>query len=184
MTDLDQRMRRVRIALLLLGIPFLVALTARAFQAELLQQFPVVRPDAFDVASMVTGGLVVLVVIVGWFGDRQTLRKQERRVLEQANELALQRQRLEARDKQHGLELSLKDKQIEKEVAIREERGKYFEFQQSRNTRDAGVPAPSGSEDGTATAAARRGPPPALSRPRRTLVEADAEADADTTPTD
>ena len=181
MTDLDQRMRRVRIALLLLGIPFLGALTARAFQAEILQQFPVVGPDAFDIASLVTGALVALVVIVGWFGDRQTLRRQERRLLEQANELALHRQRLEARDKQHGLELSLKDKQIEKEVAIREERVKYFEFQQARSTRDAGA-APSDNEDSTPAAGARRGPPPALSRPRRTLV--DAESDGDTTQTD
>ena len=173
MTDLDQRMRRVRIALLLLGIPFVCALVARAFQAELLQEFPI-RPDAFDIAALVTGGLVLLVVVVGWFGDRQALRRQERQLLTQANELALNRQKLEARDKQHLLELSLKDKQIEKEVAVREERGKLHDLEHTLSIRDAGTHSSSASEDGTTIAGARRGPPPALSRPRRTLVEADA----------
>lgn len=178
MTDLDRRMRRVRIALLFFGIPFVAALVALAFRVELSQQFPI-RSDAFDIAVAVTGGLVVLVVIVGWFGDRQVLRAQERQLLEQGNQLALHRQAVQARDKQHLLELSLKDKQLEKEVAIREERGKYHELEQTFGALDSSVSA-SGAEDtsGAVSASARRGPPPALSRPRRTLADGDESDEA------
>lgn len=164
----DRNLRRVRVVLFLLGLPFVASLAALGF--EPLGQIVPVGPEMLQTVATVTAAGLLLAIIGGWAADRRALRQQERELAEQAGELALRRQELLAQQAQHELELRLREEKLEKEVAI----VRIRELEHSIKLRQLDLER---AENGEARPAVVAGPKPAFGD-RPSPASADRASDA------
>jgi hypothetical protein len=174
-TALDRSMRRVRVSLVLYGVPCLIALAGLGFRGALTGISPLLA-DYLEIAATVTAVGLLLVIMAGWLATRRALRQLDLRLRESTARLALNRQEIEAAKTRHGLERQIKTLELEQAVASREARLRIRELERAL---DQGAPAlPAAPPEPAAAQSARRAPPTTLNRPRRILPEVDPEEPA------
>ena len=174
-TALDRSMRRVRVSLVLYGVPCLIALAGLGFRGALTGISPLL-PDVLEIAATLTAVGLLLVVTAGWLATRRALRQLDLRLRESTARLALNRQEIEAARTRHALERQIKTLELEHAVTSREARLRIRELERELDERP---PAPQPAEpEPAATRSPHRAPPETLNRPRRILPEADPEEPA------
>ena len=171
-TALDRSMRRVRVSLVLYGVPCLISLAGLGFRTTLTGLSPVL-PDVLEIAATVTAVGLLLVIMAGWMATRRALRQLDLRLRESTARLALNRQEIEAAKTRHGLERQIKTLELEQAVASREARLRIRELERALDQAPPALQA--APAEPAAAQSARRAPPAALNRPRRILPEADPE---------
>ncbi len=170
-TALDRSMRRVRLSLVLYGVPCLISLAGLGFRSA-LGGFSPNLPEYLEIAATLTAVGLLLVIVAGWLATRRALRQLDLKLRDSTARLALNRQELEAAKARHALERQIKTMELEHAVAIREARLRIRELDR---TLDERAPAQEPAAAGPAAAASsRRAPPATLNRPRRILPEADS----------
>ncbi len=170
-TALDRSMRRVRLSLVLYGVPCLISLAGLGFRGALGGLSPNL-PEYLEIAATLTAVGLLLVVVAGWLATRRALRQLDLKLRDSTGRLALNRQELEAAKARHALERQIKTMELEHAVAIREARLRIRELDRTLDERAPGQePAAAAPAAG---AKARRPPPATLNRPRRILPEADS----------
>ena len=169
-TALDRSMRRVRLSLVLYGVPCLISLAGLGLRGTLSGLSPNL-PEYLEIAATLTAVGLLLVIAAGWLATRRAMRQLDLRLRESTARLALNRQEIEAAKARHALERQIKNMELEHAVAIREARLRIRELDRTLDERaPAQEPAAARPAAGAAT---RRPPPAALNRPRRILPEAD-----------
>ncbi len=172
-TALDRSMRRVRVSLVLYGVPCLISLAGLGFRGALGGLSPNL-PEYLEIAATLTAAGLLLVIVAGWQATRRALRQLDLKLRESTARLTLNRQEIEAAKARHGLERQIKTMELEHAVAIREARLRIRELDRSLDER-APAPAPAPADAGPAAGSSPRRPPPStLNRPRRILPEADS----------
>ena len=171
-TALDRSMRRVRLSLVLYGVPCLISLAGLGFRGALAGLSPSL-PAYFEIAATLTAVGLLLVIAAGWQATRRALRQLDLKLRETTARLTLNRQEIEAVKARHALERKIKTMELEHAVAIREARLRIRELDRTLDER-APAGGPGGAEP-AARPAARRPPPSTLNRPRRILPEADSD---------
>ena len=180
-TALDRSMRRLRLSLVLYGVPCLISLAGLGLRGALSGLSPNL-PGYLEIAATLTAVGLLLVIVAGWLATRRALRQLDLKLRESTSRLTLNRQEIEAAKARHALERKIKTMELEHAVAIREARLRIRELDRTLDER-APAPQPAGAgppaEAGPATGASTRRPPPAaLNRPRRILPEADRAQEA------
>ena len=179
-TALDRSMRRVRLSLVLYGVPCLISLAGLGLRGALSGLSPNL-PGYLEIAATLTAVGLLLVIVAGWLATRRALRQLDLKLRESTSRLTLNRQEIEAAKARHALERKIKTMELEHAVAIREARLRIRELDRTLDER-APAPQPAGAGAagaGPATGASTRRPPPAaLNRPRRILPEADRAQEA------
>ena len=145
-TAMDRSMRRVRVSLLLYGVPCLIALAGLGFRAALAGISPLL-PDVLEIAATITAVGLLLVVTAGWLATRRAMRQLDIRLRESTARLARNRLEIEAAETRHALERQIKTLELEQAVAIREARLRIRELERALDERR---PAPGGPEPPTA----------------------------------
>ena len=174
-TALDRSMRRVRLLLVLYGVPCLISLAGLGLRGALSGLSPNL-PGYLEVAATLTAVGLLLVIVAGWLATRRALRQLDLKLRESTARLALNRQEIEAVKARHALERKIKTMELEHAVAIREARLRIRELDR---TLDERAPASGpGDAEPAARPSARRPPPSTLNRPRRILPEADSNEPA------
>ena len=169
-TALDRSMRRVRLSLVLYGVPCLISLAGLGLRGALSGLSPNL-PDYLEVAATLTAVGLLLVIVAGWLATRRALRQLDLKLRESTTRLTLNRQEIEAAKTRHTLERKIKTMELEHAVAIREARLRIRELDR---TLDERTPAQDPAAGAPAAGSSQRRPPPAtLNRPRRILPEAD-----------
>ena len=172
-TVLDRSMRRVRLSLVLYGVPCLISLAGLGFRGALTGLSPNL-PEYLEIAATFTAVGLLLVLAAGWQATRRALRQLDLKLRETTARLDLNRQEIEAVKARHALERKIKTMELEHAVAIREARLRIRELDRTLDER-----APAGAPAEPATRPApRRPPPPTLNRPRRILPEAGSDQPA------
>ncbi len=167
---LNRSMRRVRLSLVLYGVPCLISLAGLGLRGGLSGLSPNL-PDYLEVAATLTAVGLVLVIVAGWLATRRALRQLDLKLRESTAQLTLNRQEIEAVKARHTLERKIKTMELEHAVAIREARLRIRELDR---TLDERIPAQDPAPAEPAAGSSQRRPPPAtLNRPRRILPEAD-----------
>lgn len=170
-TALNRSMRRVRLSLVLYGVPCLIALAGLGFRGALTGLSPNL-PGYFEIAATLTAAGLLLVIAGGWQATRRALRQLDLRLREAGARLTLNRREIEAVKARHALERKIRTMELEHAVAIREARLRIRELDRTLDER-----APADAAEHAARPAPRRPPPPTLDRPRRILPEAEANPD-------
>ena len=166
---LDRSMRRVRMSLVLYGVPCLISLAGLGFRATLAGISPLL-PDILEIAATLSAVGLLLVVMAGWLATRRALRQLDLRLRESTARLALNRQEIEAAKTRHALERQVKTLELEHAVASREARLRIRELERALDERPAPAdPAP----------AAAGAPPPDPAPPRRAPEAGSPEPPAD-----
>ena len=166
---LDRSMRRVRMSLVLYGVPCLISLAGLGFRATLAGISPLL-PDILEIAATLSAVGLLLVVMAGWLATRRALRQLDLRLRESTARLALNRQEIEAAKTRHALERQVKTLELEHAVASREARLRIRELERALDERSApAAPAP----------AAAGAPPPDPAPPRREPQAGSPEPAAD-----
>ena len=129
-TDLRRSMRRVRIALLLFGLPCAWSLTGLYFRSTLPALVPRL-PEILEVSAGLTMVGVIIAILVGWTATRDALRQQDLVLRNRTNQLALTRRKLETLKLQRASELRLQDQKLKYSVAIREARRRIDDLKQA-----------------------------------------------------
>ncbi len=180
-TALDRSMRRVRLSLVLYGVPCLISLAGLGLRGALSGLSPNL-PGYLEIAATLTAVGLLLVIVAGWLATRRALRQLDLKLRESTARLNLNRQEIEAAKARHALERKIKTMELEHAVAIREARLRIRELDRTLDERapaqepaGAGPPAAAGPPAGAST---RRPPPATLNRPRRILPEADRAQEA------
>ena len=180
-TALDRSMRRVRLSLVLYGVPCLISLAGLGLRGALSGLSPNL-PGYLEIAATLTAVGLLLVIVAGWLATRRALRQLDLRLRESTARLNLNRQEIEAAKARHALERKIKTMELEHAVAIREARLRIRELDRTLDERaptqepaGAGPPVAAGPP---AAASTRRPPPATLNRPRRILPEADRVQEA------
>ena len=182
-TALDRSMRRVRLSLVLYGVPCLISLAGLGLRGALSGLSPNL-PGYLEIAATLTAVGLLLVIVAGWLATRRALRQLDLKLRESTSRLTLNRQEIEAAKARHALERKIKTMELEHAVAIREARLRIRELDRTldrapaapaQEPAGAGLPAGAGPPAGAST---RRPPPAALNRPRRILPEADRAQEA------
>ena len=169
-TALDRSMRRVRLSLVLYGVPCLISLAGLGLRGT-LSGFSPNLPDYLEIAATLSAVGLLLVIVAGWLATRRALRQLDLKVRDSTARLTLNRQEIEAARARHALERKIKTMELEHAVAIREARLRIRELDR---TLDERAPAREPAAAGPAAGSSQRRPPPAtLNRPRRILPEAD-----------
>ncbi len=175
-TALDRSMRRVRLSLVLYGVPCLISLAGLGLRGALSGLSPSL-PGYLEIAATLTAVGLLLVIVAGWLATRRALRQLDLKLRESTARLTLNRQEIEGAKARHALERKIKTMELEHAVAIREARLRIRELDRTLDERaparepaGAGPPAGSGPPAGAST---RRPPPATLNRPRRILPEVD-----------
>ncbi len=168
-TALDRSMRRVRLSMVLYGVPCLISLAGLGLRGALSGLSPNL-PDYLEVAATLTAVGLLLVIVAGWLATRGALRQLDLRLRESTAQLTLNRQEIEAAKARHALERKMKTMELEHAVAIREARLRIRELDR---TLDERAPAQEPAAAAPAGSSQRRPPPATLNRPRRILPEAD-----------
>ena len=185
-TALDRSMRRVRLSLVLYGVPCLISLAGLGLRGTLSGLSPNL-PGYLEIAATLTAVGLLLVIVAGWLATRRALRQLDLKLRESNSRLTLNRQEIEAAKARHALERKIKTMELEHAVAIREARLRIRELDRTlerapaQEPAGAGLPAGAGPPAGAgspAGASTRRPPPAALNRPRRILPEADRAQEA------
>ena len=185
-TALDRSMRRVRLSLVLYGVPCLISLAGLGLRGALSGLSPNL-PGYLEIAATLTAVGLLLVIVAGWLATRRALRQLDLKLRESNSRLTLNRQEIEAAKARHALERKIKTMELEHAVAIREARLRIRELDRTlerapaQEPAGAGLPAGAGPPAGAgspAGASTRRPPPAALNRPRRILPEADRAQEA------
>ena len=178
---LDRSMRRVRLSLVLYGVPCLISLAGLGLRGALSGLSPNL-PGYLEIAATLTAVGLLLVIVAGWLATRRALRQLDLKLRESTARLNLNRQEIEAAKARHALERKIKTMELEHAVAIREARLRIRELDRTLDERapapepaGAGPPAAAGPPAGAST---RRPPPATLNRPRRILPEADRVQEA------
>lgn len=141
---LDRSMRRVRMSLVLYGVPCLISLAGLGFRATLAGISPLL-PDILEIAATLSAVGLLLVVMAGWLATRRALRQLDLRLRESTARLALNRQEIEAAKTRHALERQVKTLELEHAVASREARLRIRELERALDERPApAAPAPAG----------------------------------------
>ena len=167
---LDRSMRRVRLSLVLYGVPCLISLAGLGLRGALSGLSPSL-PGYLEIAATLTAVGLLLVIVAGWLATRGALRQLDLRLRESNAQLTLNRQEIEAAKARHALERKIKTMELEHAVAIREARLRIRELDRTLDERaPAQEPAPAAPAAGSSQ---RRPPPATLNRPRRILPEAD-----------
>ncbi len=170
-TALDRSMRRVRVSLVLYGVPCLISLAGLGFRASLTGISPLL-PDILEIAATLTAVGLLLVILAGWLATRRALRQLDLRLRESTARLALNRQEIEAAKTRHALERQVKTLELEHAVASREARLRIRELERAL---EQPAPAlPPADPEPAAAPSPHRAPPTTLNRPRRILPEVDA----------
>ena len=174
-TALDRSMRRVRLSLVLYGVPCLISLAGLGLRGALSGLSPNL-PGYLEIAATLTAVGLLLVIVAGWLATRRALRQLDLKLRESTAQLTLNRQEIEAVKARHALERKIKTMELEHAVAIREARLRIRELDR---TLDERTPAqePAAPQPGPG-ASTRRPPPATLNRPRRILPEADSDQPA------
>lgn len=158
---LDRSKRRVRMSLVLYGVPCLISLAGLGFRATLAGISPIL-PDILEIAATLSAVGLLLVVMAGWLATRRALRQLDLRLRESTARLALNRQEIEAAKTRHALERQVKTLELEHAVASREARLRIRELERALDERPAPAdPAPA------APGAPPPDPPASQDRPRR-----------------
>ncbi len=173
---LDGSMRRVRVSLVLYGVPCLIALAGLGFRGALTGISPLFA-DYLEIAATVTAVGLLLVIMAGWLATRRALRQLDLRLRESTARLALNRQEIEAARTRHALERQVKTLELEHAVASREARLRIRELERALDQPAPALP-PADPEPAAAPSSPHRAPPPTLNRPRKILRDA-AESAAD-----
>lgn len=139
---LDRSKRRVRMSLVLYGVPCLISLAGLGFRATLAGISPLL-PDILEIAATLSAVGLLLVVMAGWLATRRALRQLDLRLRESTARLALNRQEIEAAKTRHALERQVKTLELEHAVASREARLRIRELERALDERPAPAdPAP------------------------------------------
>ncbi len=175
-TVLDRSMRRVRLSLVLYGVPCLISLAGLGFRGALAGLSPNL-PAYLEIAATLTAVGLLLVLAAGWQATRRALRQLDLKLRETTARLALNRQEIDAVKARHTLERRIKTMEIEHAVAIREARLRIRELDRTLDDR-APAGGPGDADEPAARPPARRPPPSTLNRPRRILPEAESDRPA------
>ena len=170
-TALDRSLRRVRLSLVLYGVPCLISLAGLGLRGALTGLSPNL-PAYLEIAATLTAVGLLLVIVAGWLATRRALRQLDLKLRESTGRLALNRQEIEAVKARHGLERQIKNMELEHAVAIREARLRIRELDRTLDDRTPSQ-EPAAAEP-TAGRPPRRPPPATLNRPRRILPEVDS----------
>ena len=170
---LDRSKRRVRMSLVLYGVPCLISLAGLGFRATLAGISPLL-PDILEIAATLSAVGLLLVVMAGWLATRRALRQLDLRLRESTARLALNRQEIEAAKTRHALERQVKTLELEHAVASREARLRIRELERALDERPAPAdPAPA------AAGVPPPDPPASQDRPRRVREAGSPEPPAD-----
>lgn len=166
---LDRSMRRVRLSLVLYGVPCLTALAGLGFRGALAGISPLL-PEVLEIAATLSAVGLLLVVTAGWLATRRAMRQLDLRLRESAARLDRNRLEIEAAGTRHALERQIKTLELEQAVTSREARLRIRELERELDDRP---PAPGRPEPPPAAPPDRA--PPATPNP----LEADAARPAD-----
>ena len=105
--DTDRRGRGVHIALILIGIPFVVSLAGLGLRSP-LSQLALLGEDILAVSAVASGAAVLLVVAGAWAVDWWTVRKQVRALAAVNRQLEVTSNEIETERARHTMELKIK----------------------------------------------------------------------------
>ena len=109
--------RVVQAGLLVFGIPFIVAISALAFQAE-LPTYVAANADIIAAVAAVGAIGVLLTVLLAWLADRRCVSRLNETIKEMEAHLALKDSDFVAKAEQHALELGMKQQQLDQQKEL------------------------------------------------------------------
>ncbi len=110
--DTDRRGRGVQIALILIGIPFVVSLAGLGLRSP-LSELELPDEGLLTIGAAACGAALLLVIAGAWAVDWWTVRKQLRALAATNRQLELTGNEIETERARHGMELQIKTMAIE-----------------------------------------------------------------------
>ena len=110
--DTDRRGRGVQIALILIGIPFVVSLAGLGLRSP-LAQLTLIDEGPLAISAAATGAALLLVIAAAWALDWWTVRKQVRALAAVNRQLELTGNEIDTERARHAMELKIKTNAIE-----------------------------------------------------------------------
>jgi hypothetical protein len=135
MSSSDKSSRGVQAGLLIFGIPFIVAISALAFQPQL----PAYVAQYGNVMSAVVGvGAlgVLLTFLLAWFADRRTVHRLDETIAEMKYNEKLQNKELAAKSEQHVLELAIKQQELDQQLELVMQKAKIRDLENELKIRE------------------------------------------------
>ncbi len=140
-TDLRRSLRRVRVALLIFGIPCAWSLTGLYFRSSLPTPVPRLPEMLEVIAAMAMIGFVGT-ILMGWTATRDALGQQNLALREHRTRLALSQLKLKTVQMRYELELRLRNQELTHCVTMRTARLKMDGFEQARLPNESNIQSP------------------------------------------
>ena len=140
-TDLRRSLRRVRIGLLIFGVPCAWSLTGLYFRSSLPALVPRLPEMLEAIAAMTMIGFVGT-ILIGWTATRNALGQQILALREHRTQLALSQLELKTLQMRYELELRLRNQELTHCVAMRTARLKMDGFEQARLPNESNIQNP------------------------------------------